>query len=195
MAPWAVAVAALVAANPPLDEARGLVKALRYEQALEPLRRATQVPTSTVAERRESFDLLVRTLAALGRLDEAEAAYEALLAADPAAPGPVGAPPRITAAFDRAKQKVYPGDWVRLAALAAAPGELRLAVRDPWGKVVRVVLSEEGREDLPLALSDGEARAQLSSPDARWSARAEDADGRALAQLAPGPERLLPPSR
>lgn len=65
-------VAVVVGANPHLDEGRKLFRGLYYQEAEVPLRRACRVPTSTPQETLEAFDLLARTLAAQGRLDEAE---------------------------------------------------------------------------------------------------------------------------
>src|SRR5436309_1922884 len=89
----------LVGANPYLEEGRKLYGAMQYEQAAARLKLAAEVPTSSLDERRAAFDLLARTLAALGRTDEADGAYAALLAKDPEAPGPDEASPKIRSLF------------------------------------------------------------------------------------------------
>ena len=108
-------VAALVGASPELDEARALYQAMRYKHAAEKLWLARDQRGLTKAERREVHDLLARSLAAQGRLDESEAVWSDLLELDPEAPEPAGSAPKVMNAYQRAKAK--------LASRAPAPQE------------------------------------------------------------------------
>jgi tetratricopeptide (TPR) repeat protein len=179
----ALLLSLLLSSNPHLDQGRSLFRALKYDEALKPLERATQATTSTQAERRESFDLYARALAALGRIDEAERAYAALLATDPMAPAPAGVAPKISDAWLRAKRGLYRDDWVRLSALPAAAGELRIEVLDPWARVATLELAQ-GEQRTTLELVAGTARATPAA--GTWTVNALDAGGRAVASLSGG---------
>ena len=88
----------------PLERARELTASLRFKAALE-----TISPTAMQLvgdERREAVELQACALMALGRADEAEAAWAALLQVDPEAPGPVGGAPKLRAVYERARARV-----------------------------------------------------------------------------------------
>ncbi len=136
---WVTAM--LLGANPYLDEGQKAYDALLYEQAVARLKLAVEVPTSSIEERRRAHDLLARSLLALGRFEDAEEAYAALLAKDPDAPDPQGAP-KVRETFRRAKERLYPPDMVRLERLPSPPGRLVLEVLDPWSNVRELLLYE-----------------------------------------------------
>ncbi len=120
-------------ANVDLDEGRKLHDSMQFRAAEARLRLARQQAASP-AERNEAIDLLARTLAAQGRLKDAEDLYSELLALDPHAQSPRDVAPKISDAFLRAKQTLYPKDFVRL--LSTSPG--RVTLIDPWRLVARV---------------------------------------------------------
>jgi hypothetical protein len=128
------ALALALAANPELDEARALYKALHYAEAVPLLKRAAEAPGATLAERREAYDLLARAWAAEADLQAAEAAYGELLSKDAYAPAPVDAAPKLREVFRAAKAALYPPGTVRLTRRTATTVELF----DPWGAVARV---------------------------------------------------------
>lgn len=134
-------LALLVTANPALDEGRALYQQLNYEQALVKLKAAAESADGT-AERRESYDLLARTWAALGDTRQAEATYAQLLAKDPLAPAPAEAAPKIRAAYTSAKTSLFPPGTVRLTRVAGPVNRLRLQLFDPWSAVSKLELHE-----------------------------------------------------
>lgn len=119
-------------ANVDLDEGRMLHDSMQFRAAEARLRLARQQAQSP-AERNEAIDLLARTLAAQGRLKDAEDLYSELLALDPHVEAPKDVAPKISDAFNRARESLYPKDFVRL--LSSSPGKVTLV--DPWRKVAR----------------------------------------------------------
>lgn len=177
-------------ANPYLDEARGLLDSMQYGQARAKLEYARKVTTSTRDEKREVFALLARAWAAEGKLDQAEAAFSELLADDPSAPAPRDAPPRIREAFRKAKEKLYPLDFVSLAQAAAPAGRVQLQVKDPWGVVSELSLQESTGEAFAprvLTVTEGEAAAALTPPapgvPTKWYVEARDGSKKLVASL------------
>jgi tetratricopeptide (TPR) repeat protein len=134
-------LALLVTANPALDEGRVLYQQLNYEQALVKLKAAAEAADST-AERREAYDLLARTWAALGDVKQAESTYTQLLAKDPLAPAPAEAAPKIRAAYNSAKSALFPPGTVRLTRVASPANKLKLQLFDPWSAVHKLELHE-----------------------------------------------------
>jgi hypothetical protein len=131
-------------ANAHLDEARRLIQAMDYAAAEAQLKVAkTQV--QTVAERRELYALLARALAALGRPAELEAMFLEQLAADPHAPDPEAAP-RVRDAFTRAKERLYPGGYVKLVESSGEAGVRLVRLVDPWRRVHHLTVSSAGPE-------------------------------------------------
>ena len=138
-------VLALLAANPYLAEGKSHFEQLAYEKALGPLTLAAQVPGLSAAERREAFNLLARTRAALGDLPGATAAYTDLLEKDPLAPAPGEAAPKIREAFRAAKAALFPPGTVKLTLTkSAADGHLVFELFDPWAAVTRLDVHEVG---------------------------------------------------
>ena len=138
------ALLTMLAANPYLAEGRERFQQLQYERALNPLTLAAQVPGQTQSERREAFDLLARTRAALGDLAGATRAYRELLERDSAAPAPSEAAPKIREAFRAAKVDLFPAGTVKLTRVAAPEGHLGFELFDPWGAVARLEVHELG---------------------------------------------------
>lgn len=179
---WAVLLALSLGANPWLDEGSRHFDALRYPEAAAALRTALDVPTSTLAERRRAGELLARALLAQGKNDEAEAAWSALLVSDPAFPDPTGVAPKVKDAFTRAKEKVYPRGYVKLALAPSATGQLAVAVTDPWRGVRRVELVD-GEKRTALVLADGVARGTLEASELSRQVQALDDAGSVLSLL------------
>jgi tetratricopeptide (TPR) repeat protein len=187
----------LVAANPQLDEGRALYQSLRYERAAEQLKLATQAPGLTPEERITSYDLLARSLAALGRMDEARATYRELLRLDPHAPAPRDAAPKIRDAFTQAKEALYRHDFVELELRQAPPGRLEARLVDPWGLVTAVRMQTRGPQGFtPQPLEHGAAGVRGELPpagedgDVALYVEAQGQEGQVLARLG-SPERPL----
>ncbi len=153
--------AALLSANPYLDEGRELYKALQHEQALPRLQLAAEVPGQTLDERRAAFDLLARCKAALGDLPGAQAAYSTLLRKDALAPAPADAAPKIREAFRAAKASLFPPGTVQLRRRRGADGVLLVDVFDPWAVVVSLRLHQPGEAPSVRELS-GQTRVKLA---------------------------------
>jgi hypothetical protein len=197
MLAWTLTLAVL-AANPHLDQGRALYEKLEYQQASTALTLATQ--TSEGPELTEAFDLLARCQAAMGDARAAERTYSALLTREPHAREPAQASPKIRAAFLKAKQRLYPEDFVALEPLATSSGSLDLRVVDPWGRVKELRLYPEEGDAVPLIVEDH--RARWSAPQGgRVSVEALDGAGRVVAKLGRptpltlAPANLVPPDR
>src|SRR5579871_904966 len=121
---WPLLLVWLVQANPFLEEGKQFYRDMLYPQAADRLRVSLRAPNLTHEERREAFDLLARSLAAQGQLDEAEELYKQLLEKDPSAPAPLHAAPKIRQAFQHAKENLYPRDFVQLTLVAVSSASL-----------------------------------------------------------------------
>jgi hypothetical protein len=176
--PVTMALALALAANPDLDEARALFKALHYSEALPLLKRAAEAPGQTQAERREAYDLLARAWAAEGDLVATQAAYGELLAKDAYAPAPSDAAPKIREAFRAAKAALYPPGTVRLTRHG---GNVELF--DPWGAVDH------------FDIHDAKPRSAPAAPALQTSAAvdARGANGEVLASVSELPQPSPPP--
>lgn len=181
--------ALLTATNPYLSESRQLYESLRYEKAISRLELARKVNSNTPEERREILDLLARSYAALGQMEQAEDAYAELLAKDPHSPDPVDAAPKIRLTFEKAKERLYPADYVKLRSEPAPEGEVAVNVVDPWGQVTTMVLFEgtEGGDFHEQAMKYESHRAQASfvnkDPPHRYFVEARALDGDVRARL------------
>lgn len=181
-----------LASNPYLEDARALLDSMQYAQARAKLEYARKVTTSTRDEKREVFALLARAWAAEGKLDVAEATFSELLADDPSAPAPRDAP-RIREAFRKAKEKLYPVDFVSLTQAPAPVGRVALSLKDPWGLVESVALLEStdqttfSTRDLQLSDERTTAAAALTPPapgePTRWYAEARGPGANVLTRL------------
>jgi hypothetical protein len=189
-------LAALVAlvvsgANPNLEEGRALFEAMQYRPAEARLRLARSAAQSNPAERREILDLLARALAAQGRLGEAEDVYAELLAADPHAPSPDGVSPKITDAYQRAKERLYPRGFVRL--VPDSPQGREVSVVDPWSEVAEVaVFSAAGPGEFAERRTKEKERiaAALPAGTQRWYVEAYDRRGKRVASAGSAVEPL-----
>jgi tetratricopeptide (TPR) repeat protein len=188
----------LTTANPQLEEGRALYQSLRYERAAEKLKLATQAPESTLEERITSYDLLARSLAALGRMDQVEATYRELLRVEPHAPAPRDAAPKIRDAFTRAKEELYRRDHVQLELQPAPPGQVVVRLIDPWERVkgVRMQAAKpQGFTPLPLTRDKAEVRGELPAPEEDGTVslylEAQDESGKVVAQLGSPQQQLL----
>jgi hypothetical protein len=181
-----VVLMSVAASNPYLDDGATLFSRMLYEEAAEKLRRATEVTTSTPAERRKAFDLLARTYVALGKTNEAGRAFRALLADDAAAPMPQDASPSIRRLFLAAKEELYPKGRAVLRRLPAQGALLRFELVDPWSEVAQLELHESGANGTwtSSTLKPGELNSvDLKPGTQRGFVVAQSADGRSLGTL------------
>ncbi len=142
-------VAGVLAANPYLDEGAALFDRMLYEKAASKLKRATEVSSSTTAERRRAHDLYARALVALGQNEEAARTFVALLSTDPRAPLPAEASPTIRRMFLDAKEQLYPKGRAQLRGVPSPPPRVTAELVDPWDVVSHVELRQQ-TEDGPL---------------------------------------------
>lgn len=141
-----VAAAMALAAQPSspwLSEARALVEQLRFADAIARLEIARQVRSLEPSERREVLELLAYCQVAEGKRDAAEATYTAMLQQEPWFElSKEASSPKVLEAFEAAKTKLFPRDYVRLEQQPAAPGWAALALTDPWRQVRSVTVFE-----------------------------------------------------
>lgn len=138
-----VAAALALAAQPSspwLDEARVLVEQLRFADAIGRLQIARQVRSLEPEELRQVLELLAYCQVAEGRRDAAEATYTTMLQADPWMQ--LTSSPKVMEAFEAAKTRLFPADYVRLDPKASPPGYAALTLIDPWNQVRAVTLFE-----------------------------------------------------
>lgn len=176
----------LLGASPELDDGRAAFSALKFERAVEKLRRAADDPSLVTAERVEALDLLARSQVALGQPDKARAAWDALLALDPMAPEPQGSP-KVRASFKQAKEAKFPPRYLQVTRKPSGPDVLDLELVNPWALEVKVELWEaaQGRDfqkrgELSLTGNRGVMSLQ---PGTRGYVRVVGADGVLLASL------------
>ncbi|MBL8954181.1 MAG: hypothetical protein JNK82_25615 [Myxococcaceae bacterium] len=179
----------LAVANPYLEEGRRLATELKFAEAIEQLKVARQVPGQREAEQAEVLDLLARCYAAEGRRGEAQATYEALLVVEPSFAPDRSLSPKILEAFDSAKEKVFPKEYLKLVPLAAPPGLARLRVVDPWQRASSYALrlrvdTDEVWSVTPLTPEQGLLTVELAGAPLRtleWFVTAFDARGEPVA--------------
>ena len=138
-----VAAALALAAQPSspwLDEARVLVEQLRFADAIGRLEVARQVRSLEPEELRQVLELLAYCQIAEGRRDAAEATYTTMLQADPWMQ--LKSSPKVMEAFEAAKTRLFPADFVRLEQKAAPSGFAAFTLIDPWNQVRAVTLFE-----------------------------------------------------
>lgn len=157
-----------------------------FPEAVHHLQRALARPL-TPAEQLEATDLLARSLAAEGRLSEAETAYASLLVDQPHAPAPLDGSPKIQEAFRRAKQRVFARDHVALRELPSELPTLRVEVVDPWALVkgVRLRILEPTSTAVPLPVAHHRVEATLpeATSAAAFIVEARGDQGQVLASL------------
>ncbi len=141
-----VTIAVVLLASPSnawLDEARSLVGALRFGEAISRLEVARQVPSLTAAQRREVIELLAYCQVAEGQRDAAEATYIELLRAEPSMElEKERSSPKVLEVFEAAKRALYPPDYVRLEETPSPAGRVQLRLVDPWRRVTSLVRFE-----------------------------------------------------
>ncbi len=194
----AMFLALLISANPYLDEGRQLYRSMGYAEAEARLELATQVPSSSVEERREAFDLLARARLARGKAREAERAYSELLARDPHAPTPTDAAPKIRETFQRAKQRLYPPPFVRLELAPATEGRLEVLLVDPWDAVRTVHLHQATNAAFAataLALSERRALTPPLPQGMSYFLTAEDERGEVLERVGSASKPMQVPAK
>ncbi len=175
--------AALLAAGPnqELELARELIGRARFNDALEHLRAAERTAGSD-AERAAVALLSARCHVAAGHREEAEEAFATALRLAPDASLEEDASPKLADAFERAKRRVYPADFVRLDVAAVAGRRLTLRLLDPWRQVRAVELHSPERPAKarcePVA-----STCAFELTASAWWAEAVDAAGLPLAHL------------
>ncbi len=194
----------LAVANPYFAEAKRLSGELKFAEAIEQLKVARQVPGQSESEQAQVLDLLARCYAAEGRRTEAQTAYEQLLVVEPAFAPDRSLSPKILEAFDSAKEKIFPKDYLKLVPLAAPPGMARLRVVDPWQRASAFELSlrvdtEETWAVTPLKVEEGLLTIELVGAPLRtleWFVKALDAGGATVGSYgsAEAPQRHTVPT-
>lgn len=148
-------VALALQASPDLAAGQKLYDAMQFRAAEARLRLAREQPESD-AELDEVLYLLAKSLSAQRRLREAQDVYAELLARSPMAEAPSDVAPTLAEAFVRAKEQLYPRDFVRLRLQSLPAAAFAVNVIDPWRQVKSLVLSE--------LLSTGDTRATVLPP-------------------------------
>lgn len=136
---------------------------------------------------------------ALGQTADADRVFAELFAHDPHADLSGPASPKLKAALARAKERVYPRDFVRLELRPTAEGSVRIFVLDPWRRVADVSTwfrqANGDPQSLVMVVDDGGFRAVL--PDTAVAAKvpywieARNARGEVVARLGTADEPLL----
>ncbi|AGC43210.1 hypothetical protein MYSTI_01878 [Myxococcus stipitatus DSM 14675] len=178
-------------ANPYLEQAWGKYESLHFAEAVELLRLAEQVPTSTRAQRVGILELRARCELAEGRRAEAEESYTRMLTLEPRAEPPGDLSPKILEAFQAVKRGLFPSGYLALKQLPSTEGLVRVEVVDPWHRVSEVVLrwsaglGEDWREARAMP-DDGRWLFELPrdrSAPVPWHVVARDAEGKEVARL------------
>lgn len=142
----ALAAALLLSAQPSntwLEEARALIAQLKFGEAFERLEVARQVPGLDAPAKQAILEWMAYCQVAEGKRDDAERTFIALLELDASAElsGEVSSP-KVSEAFEAARRKHFPPDYVKLTEAPAPVGRAQLELVDPWKKVSRVVLHQ-----------------------------------------------------
>jgi hypothetical protein len=123
-----------------LSRGKTLADELKYAEAVEVLQAGREDSALPRVERLELLSVLARCLLALGRRPQAEAAYAELLTLKPSASVGDDASPKLTAAFEEVKARLYRADDVALQVLPGQAAKVRIRLIDPWSRVKRVDL-------------------------------------------------------
>lgn len=189
-----LAAALLLSAQPSnawLEEARGLIAKLRFAEALQRLEIARQVPGNDAATAQSVLELTAYCQVAEGRREDAERTFIALLELDPRAElSRDVSSPKVVEAFEGARRRHFPPDYVKLSEAPAPVGRAQLELVDPWKKVARVVLHQrrdgDAWREAPLEGTAG----QFSFPlvvtvgsQLEWFVEALDAEDAVLAAI------------
>ena len=185
----------LLGSSPELDAGRVAFSAMRYQEAVEALGHAKDDASLPVAERVEALDLLARAHLALGRPDQARLAWDGLLALNPMAPEPTGAP-KVRASFRQAKAARFAPHFLELSRRPSSEDVLELELVNPWGLEVKVELWEATAahdfEKRALPVTEHRVVSSLA-PGSRFYLRAVAPDGQVLSTLGAPTSPLLGP--
>lgn len=148
----ALAAALLLSAQPSnawLDEARALIAKLEFGQAIQRLEVARQVPGNDGPTSKAILEALAYCQVAEGKREDAERTFTSLLELDPnAALSSDVSSPKVLEAFEAARRKHFPPDYVKLTESPSPAGRAQLELVDPWKKIARVVLHQRN-DDAP----------------------------------------------
>lgn len=133
--------------RPWLEEARDQIARLEFAQALDGLQVARQAPSLEPQVLREIDELRAYCLVALGRWQDSEALWSAMLKADPmAVPNRNFASPKVLRVYEQAKKALFPSDFVQLQPISVDGERVRVKLLDPWAQTTEVVLLVRGSE-------------------------------------------------
>ncbi len=184
-----------LASSPDLTAGRAAFSSLQYAKAAELLTKVTNDPAASPSEQLEADELLARAQLALGHLDLAHAAFTHLLTANPMAAEPAGAP-SVRAAFQRAKQALFPPRFIRLRQRETPNDVLEVEIINPWRLSLVAELWQAGGEaafERHLHPVVGDRFITALGPGARAFVRIVGADGGLLASLGSENAALLGP--
>ena len=139
--------------NPYLDDARRLVRELKFGEALQQLKVAREVPGLSRPQVVEVLELSARCHVAEGRRNQAEAAYTELLTLAPSFLPEASLSPKILETFSAAKARLYPRDYVKLVRESSAPGRVQVRLIDPWNRSARVLAWVGSDDDSPMPVA------------------------------------------
>ena len=185
---WTVALALLLAqpANPYLEEARRLAKALKFADCIEQMKVASQVRDLPRAGRLEVLTLQARCQIAEGQRADAELSFAQLLELSPAAELDPKESPKILEVFAAVKQRLYAPDFARLSPQPARAGQAIFRLIDPWRRVESVVLlrrAEDLTHELRLMPVDEKVVVELEVAPGHsfdWWLEARDVSGQVI---------------
>lgn len=196
MAALSLVLFTLLNASPDLDDGRLAYSALKYDKAISSLKRVAEDASLPESERLEALGLLARSYLALGKQDEAKAAWSSLLALSPLASAPQGSP-KVKASFKQAKEAKFPPRFVQLTKLASAPDVLEAELINPWSIDLTVELWEAvgaGAFEKKLVAVNGSRVVSSLRAGSRNYLRVVGADGVLLTSLANPNEPIAGPA-
>jgi tetratricopeptide (TPR) repeat protein len=174
-----------------LDKARQLYESQRFEQAIEELNIARQLPEESQQERNEILTLLGRAQIAERQSSKAEKTFTELLNADPAFELDPSLSPKVQKIFQTTKAHLFPPDYVGLKLFLPSPETVQVKVIDPWHRVQSVFFHVRPRSQETWVAEKlsrrGDVYDFLFSPGALgerlWFVEAVSDDGTPLARL------------
>jgi hypothetical protein len=181
--------------SPELAEGRVASSELKFARAVESLKKVVADDRASTPEKLEAWELLARAQLALNQADAARAAWTGLLALNPLAPEPSGAP-RVKQSFLAAKQAKFPAKFLQVTRAASADDVLELDLLNPWSLSVTVELWEAvGQGDFaPRVLAGGAHLVTALKAGSRNYVRVVASDGVLLASLGSPAEWLAGPA-
>lgn len=217
VAAWALLVLPVVGrlaraqtGNPDIDRGIALYNDLEYEEAEVVLSKALSKPNLSVQEVTEGYKYLGLTYVALGRDDDARAAFRKLLETDPRYELPRTENPKAIDLFDEVKKSMpLPPGAVRMTQSASPssprrsqPVVVTIGVVDQDGRHSRVMVYHRVKGQRSYSAIKAQAGGAgryaatisgtfIEPPAIEYYVVAEDAEGRALAQEGTPQEPLL----